>query len=218
MQNKREILKKYLSLDLQPQLDRIKSIVLDSGAPLEGNCFYYHNTFNEFDDLILKQTNLYWCGSQGNHICEIGFNAGHSALLLLSGQDKNKTVFFTVADIGAHPYTAPCLEYIRSEFPNVIMDYIHGDSTIEVPKKMKFLEGIYDVVHVDGGHSQHCVTTDLNSASKLVKNGGIIIVDDTNFAHISETLDSFLSEHSNFVESDVFPTLGYQHRIIQKSI
>jgi hypothetical protein len=218
MQNKREILKKYMSLDLQPQLDRIKSIVSASGTPLEGNCFYHHNTFDEFDDLVLKQTNLYWCGGLGNHICEIGFNAGHSALLLLSGHDKKKTIFFTVVDTGGHQYTAPCLNYIRSEFPNAIIDYIQGDSTVEIPKKMRFLEDIYDVVHVDGGHSQHCVTTDLDSASKLVKKGGIIIVDDTNFTHISDTLDEFLLENPNFSEISIFPTLGYQHRIIQKSI
>jgi hypothetical protein len=82
-------------------LEDLKSIITEHTAPdaFEGNSFYHHQSFKEYPELYNKQLNLYWCGKQvfGGKICEIGFNAGHSAMLMLLA-NTNKHVEFTIFD------------------------------------------------------------------------------------------------------------------------
>jgi hypothetical protein len=74
---------------------------------------------------------------------------------------------------------------------------------------------LYDVVHVDGGHSEHCISNDIRNADKLVKMNGIVIVDDTNCEHINRYVDEFISTEG-YAELNVLKTEGYPHRIIKK--
>jgi len=199
-------------------LNDVVQIVTHSGAPLEGNAFYHSGTFYIYPELYTKQLNLYWCGKQATtRICEIGFNAGHSSMLLVLGREKTP-IDFTVFDIGHHAYTKPCVNYIQSKFPHVRFEYVEGDSTITMPKWIeanKSLIGCYDVVHVDGGHSDECIINDIKNADILVKTNGIIIVDDTHHENINSYLNLFLS-FGDYKELKVLETTGYQHRIIQK--
>lgn len=202
----------------QVYLDDLKNIVIKSNSYLEGNCFYYHQTINAYPELYSKQLNLFWCGKQAvENICEIGFNAGHSTMLLLLGRDKSP-LNFTVFDIGHHPYTKPSFEYIKSKFSHVNFEYIEGDSTISMPYWIhthKELIGKYDVVHVDGGHQEHCISNDMKNTDLLVKKGGIVIVDDTNSEIINKYVDSYISS-GNYIELNLLPSYGYQHRVIKK--
>jgi hypothetical protein len=75
--------------------------------------------------------------------------------------------------------------------------------------------GQYDVVHVDGGHSHHCISNDMKNADILVKVNGIVIIDDTNFRHINDCVNMYLSKGA-YKELNVLKSKGYQHRIIQK--
>lgn len=52
---------------------------------------------------------------------------------------------------------------------------IVGDSRLELPE-MK--GGVYDVVYVDGSHTDECIWSDAVSAYRLVKDGGLILFDD----------------------------------------
>jgi len=202
-------MKKYIS-DLE-------QIVEDSGEKLEGNSFYYHGTLKVFPALLNKQVNLFWCGKQTIKICEIGFNAGHSSMLMLLGRDTTP-LDFTVFDIGTHKYVRPALAYIKTKFPHANFEYIEGDSTITMPNWIKnnssCLES-YDVVHVDGGHSEHCISNDINNASLLVKKGGLIIIDDTQVRHINNWVHKFIST-GNYRMIYLSPTQGYTHSVIQK--
>jgi len=93
----------------QIYLDELKNIIIESNTSLEGNCFYHHTTLNVFPELYSKQLNLFWCGKQAvENICEIGFNAGHSTMLMLLGRN-NTPLNFTIFDIGHHIYTKPKL-------------------------------------------------------------------------------------------------------------
>jgi hypothetical protein len=199
-------------------LDDLKKIIIDSNGSLEGNSFYVHASLNLYRDLYTKQLNLFWCGKQASKkICEIGFNAGHSTMLMLLGRDKTP-LDFTIFDIGHHAYTKPCINYIKSQFPNVNFEYIEGDSTLTMPNWIKANNanlGLYDVVHVDGGHSEHCISNDMKNADLLAKNGGIVIIDDTNVRHINKYVDSYVSS-GKYMELNVLQTKGYPHRIIQK--
>jgi hypothetical protein len=204
--------------DKQIYLNDLRNIVINSNSYLEGNCFYYHGTLNEFPELYTKQLNLFWCGKQAvQNICEIGFNAGHSAMLMLLGRD-NTPLNFTVFDIGHHLYTKPSYEYIKSKFSYVNFEYVEGDSTIIMPEWINNHSELmykYDVVHVDGGHSEHCISNDMKNADLLVKKNGIVIIDDTNDYTINKYVDLYLSTE-NYMELKVFPTFGYPHRVIKK--
>ena len=199
-------------------LDDLKTIINNSNTSLEGNCFYHHTTLNLYQDLYTKQLNLFWCGKQADlKMCEIGFNAGHSTMLLLLGR-KTTPLDFTIFDIGHHNYTKPCLEYIKSSFTHINFEYIEGDSTKTIPKWInnnKNLIWSYDVVHVDGGHLDECITNDMKNADLLVKTNGIIIIDDTNDPNINKYVDLYISS-KNYIEIDILKTIGYQHRVIKK--
>jgi len=202
----------------QIYLNELEKIIYLSNSKLEGNCFYHHNTLELCPELYAKQLNLFWCGKQATtSICEIGFNAGHSTMLMLLGRDKS-SIKYTVFDVGHHKYTKPCLKYLQSTFSNVNFEYIEGDSTITMPSWInanKQLINTYDVVHVDGGHSEDCIFNDFKNADLLVKINGIVIIDDTNMAHINKYVDSYLST-GNYMELNVTKSIGYQHRIIKK--
>ena len=199
-------------------LDDLKNIIIKSNVSLEGNCFYHHETLNVYSELYSKQLNLFWCGKQAvENICEIGFNAGHSTMLMLLGRN-NTPLNFTIFDIGYHPYTKPSFEYIKSKFSYVNFEYVEGDSTIIMPEWInnhKELMNKYDVIHVDGGHSENCISNDMKNSDLLVKKNGIIIIDDTNSNTINKYVDLYLST-GKYVELNLCQTYGYQHRIIQK--
>lgn len=201
----------YLN-DLQP-------IILQSNSRLEGNCFYAHETLNIYPDLYTKQLNLFWCGKFAtSRMCEIGFNAGHSCMLLLLGRQKTP-LEMTVFDIGHHSYTKPCFDYIQSKFPHVHFEYVQGDSTLTMPKWIQEnpeYEGSYDVIHVDGGHSEHCISMDMKHSHRLLKVHGIMIINDTNCPHINQHVDLYLAI-GKYKELKVLLTKGYPHRILQKT-
>jgi Methyltransferase domain len=199
-------------------LNNLEKIIIDSNVHFEGNCFYYHDTLNIFPELYSKQLNLFWCGKQAvENICEIGFNAGHSTMLMLLGR-PNTPINFTIFDIGHHLYTKPSFEYIKSEFSYVNFEYVEGDSTIIIPEwinKNQELMYKYDVVHVDGGHSEHCISNDMKNADLLVKKNGIVIIDDTDGEIINKYVDLYIS-NGNYVEMNLLSTYGYPHRVIKK--
>lgn len=202
----------------QIYLDDLKNIILNSKSVLEGNCFYYHTTLNNYPELYSKQLNLFWCGKQAvDNICEIGFNAGHSTMLMLLGRNK-EPLNFTIFDIGHHPYTKPSYEYIKSKFSHVNFEYVEGDSTVTMPEwinRHPELMHKYDVVHVDGGHSDHCISNDMKNTDLLVKINGLVIIDDTNSHIINKYVDLYIST-GNYIELNLLSTFGYPHRVIKK--
>ena len=196
-------------------LEDLKQIILEHihETEFEGNSFYHHQSIREYPELYNKQLNLFWCGKQTpTRICEIGFNAGHSAMLLLLASSATT---FTIFDIGHHRYTQPCLNYIEHIFPQVAFEYIVGDSTLTMPTQMEGRQETYDLVHVDGGHSEFCATSDMKYADILLKPGGIMVVDDTDAPQINGLVNLYLAS-GKYEVVDVLKTFGYPHRVIRK--
>jgi hypothetical protein len=205
-------------LNLQSTLDELEHIVQCSDN-FEGNCFYTNKTFERNPQLINKQANLYWLGCKNyTNICEIGFNAGHSALLLLLGNTQSNIVF-TVFDINHHIYMSQCYDYIKSKFPCVKFELIEGDSVISIPKwiqKYNKYES-YDIIHIDGGHALNIIQNDFANSIKLLKKNGIIIVDDVQKLHINELVNTYI-QSGMFEELHLLETSFYPHRILKKII
>ena len=207
---------------IESNIAPLENIIRSSGDTLEGNCFYYHLTLTRFPSLYNKQVNLVCAGSQARRrIFEVGFNAGHSSMLLLYGAMTNsvENLEMTIADCGEHSYTKPCLEYVKSLFPTVNFRYIEGDSRITLPL---FLSnegvthiGTYDVVHIDGGHDNSCIYNDLCVGIALLKTGGILIIDDTNQDNIRDARNNLLRS-GHFQLANSLHTYGYEHTIFIK--
>ena len=181
-----------------PLLIALNSLAL-SFSPVEGNILYEHplievkSDFNpEFYD---KRYNLFTLASGCKNIMEIGFNAGHSALLMLSAAPEAKMVFF---DLNFHKYTAPCFSFLKQNF-NISAFY--GDSTITVPS---YIGDKFDLIHVDGCHELRYASKDYENIKKHSTSNTIIIYDDTTAGN---HLDLFLREKEKnneiaFIEND----------------
>jgi hypothetical protein len=162
-------------------LVNLENIIRSFDYPLEGNCFYMHGTLTRSDELIPKQQNLSLVAKHGTNILEIGFNAGHSALLFLMSNPKcNITVF----DIAHHPYTKPCYEYLDSCFPNRLKAH-WGNSRDTLPRFIADNNGevLMDLIHVDGSHQEDDVIHDVNACRLLRHANTWVIFDDYDFLY-----------------------------------
>ena len=220
--NKIELFESYsrlLNSTINKIIEELEKII-GSCENFEGNCFYINKTFTKSAELINKQVNLYSLGRlNSKNICEIGFNAGHSSLLLLLG-NTSETVNITIFDINTHTYVNECYSYIRNMFPHVNFEFIEGDSTISIPewisttKKYEF----FDIIHVDGGHQPEVIENDFANSIKMLKKGGIIIIDDVQKDHINSLVDMYVSINMLEEVTTMFETTLYPHRILKKKI
>lgn len=114
-------------------------------------------------------------------ICEIGFNAGHSALLWLHANPHAKVVFF---DLYAFDYSSVGEAFIREQtYLNPSRLTIHkGDST-KIVREVHASEPslVCDLISVDGGHTHEIAVADLHNMYYLANPlFNILVVDDTN--------------------------------------
>lgn len=202
-----DITKKYYSL---------RHILQQCGEPPEGNCFYYHQSLEEFKELQSKRSNILYYAKDAKKICEIGFNAGHSAVLLHESSAKDAHILFF--DLGNHSYMKPCYDYVKGEYTQS-SEFIVGDSRetflaylSEHPEDV----GTYDLVHVDGGHEESVFQSDIQNSLKLVKKGGFIIVDDTQIPYIRKWVDEKAKEGLISIVEHQLPTFGYEHCIVKR--
>ena len=204
--------------EFQNTIIDLENIIVNSNELLEGNYMYDHNTLNLSNFMQEKQINLFWAGSTAEkRILEIGFNAGHSTLLMLLGRDDSN-LQFTIFDIGRHSYTKPAYEYLQNKFRNVEFEYIEGDSIITLPKWTENhtdLYNQYDVIHVDGGHDEECIINDMKNTVPLLKINGIMIIDDTYSGHINNCINYYV-DNGILEDVDVLPTNYLKHRVVLK--
>lgn len=109
-------------------------------------------------------------------VMEIGFNAGHSAEIILK---NNENLTLTSFDLGSHSYVTTGKEYIDLTFPNRHTLYF-GDSRKSVPNYIKNNKGVkFDVIFIDGGHCYDISRADMENCFLLSHKDTIVILDDT---------------------------------------
>ena len=118
---------------------------------------------------------------------EIGFNSGFSTLLMLL---TNPNIHITCFDLGEHKYSMPCYEKIKETFGERI-NIIIGDST----KTIQNYNGVFDLIHIDGGHSTEVASCDIINSYRLSKPGTILIMDDYDFHNLHELWDSYINKY-----------------------
>jgi len=107
-------------------------------------------------------------------ICEIGFNAGHSAIVFLAAESRAKLLVF---DLGTLQYSNVSSKFVQDVYPNRL-SIVWGSSFDTVPKYFQDNSKVCDVFSVDGDHSEPGSFTDLSNALVATKKGGIILADD----------------------------------------
>ncbi|MEG7523379.1 MAG: class I SAM-dependent methyltransferase, partial [Chromatiales bacterium] len=129
----------------------------------------------------------YWLAGRPwvNTICETGFNAGHSTLQWLTGNDHTKVYSF---DLGSHKYARPMGEYFERTFPGRFNLSI-GNSLTTVPRfSTKHPEVVCDIIVIDGGHSNKVALGDLRNMRAHA-----------NIEHNLLVLDDFPSHYLTFL-------------------
>jgi hypothetical protein len=185
-------------------LSAINKIVLESGEFLAGNLFYppgiqRTNIAALQNNEILpnvrgKRANIINALRGRSKVMEIGFNAGHCALMML---EANPRIRYLGVDICEHKYTKPCSEYLKSRYGDRFD--IHFGSSLDVVPQIAhtgICEDI-DIVHVDGGHSEEVAFADVRNVSLLPRLPGLrryTIVDDAEMPKVLRALANLENE------------------------
>lgn len=197
--------------EVKQQIFEIANILDNVGERVEGNliCDVYSDNF--IDDVNRNKIyNLMKLAENKSKICEIGVNAGHSLLLMVSINPKAEYLIF---DLGAHSYTKPCVNYIKEQYPQTKITEVYGDTKITLREYAK--TKIYDMIHIDGGHDTHTVVNDFIYTQQLLKNDGVVIFDDYNYHNIKEVIDYYIDKKIiSEYEKDLIKTdLHYIYRM-----
>jgi hypothetical protein len=152
-----------------------------------------------------------------NSIVEIGFNAGHAALLMLV---SNLDLIYTAVDICSHRYTIPCYEYLRSVFGDRIR-LVSGDSTITMPTLIDQYPDILDqrtAWIIDGDHTIEVASFDIENVLLHARDGELMLFDDTDYppGDLKAMLD-FHVYSGNLILLEQFPQQGL-YKIIKQEM
>jgi len=177
-------------------LKNITKILKDIGERVEGNLICdirpdnYIITQNES-----KIKNLQYLCKNKKKIIEIGVNACHSLLLMLL---INPMAEYLLFDLGNHKYTLPTLNYIKKQFPHTKINIIFGNSVETISEYIRVNQNninSYDLIHLDGGHTENIFSQDYINSKKLVTSKGIIIFDDYDYSDIKNFIDRKIKEN-----------------------
>jgi hypothetical protein len=181
-----EILKKSVRM-----VECLDGIVKLTDEPFEGNCFYYHGTFNTDDAFKNKQINIMHMASRSSEIVEIGFNAGHSSLLMLLANSECR---IRAIDICQHKYVKPCVGYLNAMFGDRITLY-EGDSHTVLSDMSKNDESYkFDMIHIDGCHEYNHANIDFWLSKDMAQNGSLCMFDDLNISYLKSLWDGFVRD------------------------
>lgn len=136
-----------------------------------GNLFFHDIAEPFLLQMVPKQLNLFQASRRASKVLELGFNAGHSAAIMLLSNPKLTIRAFDTCGL---TYTQPCCDFLNSIFGNRIT-LIKGLSQEALPADK---EQGYDLAHIDADHCYEAVVADL--ANSLVKcaPGAVVVMDD----------------------------------------
>jgi hypothetical protein len=154
-------------------LEELNSAIISTGEIMDGNVCYWHATIPQgppAPQFELKRVNLQRIANRFKNILEIGFNAGHSADIILSA---NPTVTLTSVDIGQHQYTHLCADIIKNHYQDRHRLILKNSNKLD---KQEITN--HDVVIIDGGHGVENCFLDLAVCIAFCKIGSVIVIDD----------------------------------------
>jgi predicted O-methyltransferase YrrM len=141
-------------------------------ARVAGSSFEYPE-----ESLMLLNASRARPGEALNTICEIGFNAGLSAELLLAHNNASLHEF----DILENPWSRAVMATFHALHPGRLTMHA-GDTSCTVRRALRGGRGKPDILcdrfFVDGDHSEPQVTNDFYAAIRFTRPGGLVLIDD----------------------------------------
>jgi len=145
------------------------------------------------------------------NICDVGFNAGHSAAVFLNANPQADVYSF---DLGQFPYTLSNARLMSELFPERF-NIIWGTSQTSVVEFAEIIEKDFrcDVISVDGDHTTEGTYKDLQNFQKLASCRNWVLMDDagwssTNAAWQKAKDDGIITQLECFV--DLSPKPDFQ--------
>ena len=115
-------------------------------------------------------------------VCEVGFNAGHSAAVFLIANPNAHVISF---DLGQFDYSIRNLKLLQELYPERFT-YVLGDSAISVPAFAAQHPHLKcDLIAIDGDHSERGALADIMNMAKLAACRNWVLVDDTGFKEVN---------------------------------
>jgi predicted O-methyltransferase YrrM len=112
--------------------------------------------------------------SKATAIVEIGFNVGFSSIAFLESAQEATVVSF---ELDRRRGVEVAKEFVDERYPGR-HELVIGNSVQTVPVHAQHNAGRFDLAFVDGGHEYEVAASDLRNACRLVRPGGILVVDD----------------------------------------
>lgn len=183
-----------ITAEVKDHIANIAAILDELGEQVEGNLICDVTSDNRTDEKNeSKIQNLLTLAKGKSKICEIGVNAGHSLLLMVS---SNPAAEYLLFDLGGHGYTRPCVEYIKKAYPSTKITEVYGDSNLTLRDYVATGKlNSFDLIHIDGGHETQTVVSDFIYTQFMLKQNGIVIFDDYNFGNIKEVVDYYVDRN-----------------------
>jgi Protein of unknown function (DUF616) len=175
-------------------LRKLNEIVASSGEPLEGNLFYFDGLNPDVcappDPRRGERRETFLRALAGRRRClEIGFNAGHSALLALT----HGMAEVCSLDIAIHRYTRPAAEYLGEAFPGRF-SFVAMDSRLLVDRAGALAVDTCDMVHIDGSHDAVVFANDVAAVLGHCRVATLVLIDDAYVADIARITGQLVTE------------------------
>jgi hypothetical protein len=215
-----------LAHNAEPVWDQISPImnqlddICHSYGLVEGNIYNLHHTPKSgipYAPFLAKRQTYALFAAAHDNIVEIGFNAGHSSVLALT---VNPNLKYTAVDIGHHPYTQPCFDYLKSIFGDRI-DLVIGNSRDIMPKLYQHrpeLEGQVEGWIIDGGHGIDIASCDIDNVINLSKQNDSLLFDDTDIQLLSWLVRFYQLQGTLVPLTNLPDSRGHLFYKIEKSI
>mgnify|MGYP000382925971 FL=1 len=186
---------------------------------LMGNLFYKHAQrvppFYDSelsDEASLKRERITNATQGLETLFEVGLNGGHSALLMLSNNDKIKIISNDIAkhyppcpDLHPEVYVEAAAEALTEMFPDRFT-FLKGDCLKVVPEFVNNNKHLLlDAAHIDGEKSTYA--RDFLNLKPLLKDGAIIIFDDSQMPTVRQQINHLL-KLGEINEIAEFPDVG----------
>lgn len=174
---------------MRETLAQLNEVVARVGEPLEGNLFYHHRASLPLPpepdpSRRHKRRNFALYAATGDSLLEIGFNAGHSALLALAADPGLR---YCGIDVATHAYTRPCFEVLRRRFGERV-ELREGDSRVVLPR-LREAGRRFALFHIDGGHGLDNAQADLRHVLALARPGQVLLMDDVHDPALDALVD-----------------------------
>ena len=158
--------------DLDREMSRIERLMWDVyGHVCDNGARMYEGGASVEEALYLRNIARV---TEAKAIVEIGFNVGFSSIAFLeSGPDVTVVSF----ELDRRHGVELAKQFVDERYPGR-HELIIGNSVETVPAYAESKAGTFDLAFVDGGHEYEIATADIRNTCRLVRPGGIVVVDD----------------------------------------